>query len=78
MLDEGIVTAVAEGKFHIWSVSTLDEGIELLMNTPAGKRGKDGTYPKGTVHHAVQNRLLELAEELNKFGENSSRDEDES
>jgi predicted ATP-dependent protease len=74
MLHERVVTAVAEGKFHIWPISTLDEGIELLMGLPAGERQKDGRYPEGTVHHAVQARLLQLAEELNKFGED---DDDE-
>ncbi len=69
MLHERVVTAVTEGKFHIWPINTLDEGIELLMGSPAGQRQKDGRYPAGTVHHAVQARLLQLAEELNKFGE---------
>ncbi|MAT99440.1 MAG: ATP-dependent protease [Anaerolineaceae bacterium] len=69
MLHERMVTAVAESKFHIWPISTLDEGIELLMGLPAGQRQKDGRYPEGTVHYAVQARLLQLAEELNKFGD---------
>lgn len=74
MLHERVLTAVAEGKFHIWPIRTLDEGIELLMGLPAGQWQKDGGYPEGTVHHAVQARLLQLAEELNKFGED---DDDE-
>jgi lon-related putative ATP-dependent protease len=70
MLNEKVVTAVSEGKFHIWPIATLDEGIELLTGVPAGKRKKDGSYPKGTVHYAVQTRLLQLAEELSNFGDN--------
>lgn len=69
MLDERVVTAVSAGKFHIWPVKTLDEGIELLTGTPAGQRQKDGRYPKDTIHYAVQARLLQLAEDLNNFGE---------
>ncbi|MFQ5399460.1 MAG: Lon protease family protein [Anaerolineae bacterium] len=69
MLHEDVVMAVAEGKFHIWPVKTIDEGIELLTGVPAGERNEDGTYPEGTVHYVVQNRLLELAEELKAFGE---------
>jgi lon-related putative ATP-dependent protease len=76
MLHERVVTAVTEGKFHIWPIKTLDEGIELLMSLPAGQRQKDGRYPEGTVHHAVQARLLQLAEELNKFGEDDNDDKD--
>ncbi|MFZ1400610.1 MAG: AAA family ATPase [Candidatus Promineifilaceae bacterium] len=74
MLHERVVTAVSQNKFHIWPVTTLDEGIELLMGLPAGERQKDGSYPQGTVHHAVQARLLELAEELNNFGEDNDND----
>ncbi|MCB9009053.1 MAG: AAA family ATPase [Ardenticatenaceae bacterium] len=75
MLHEQVVTAVNEGKFRIWPIKTLDEGIELVMGLPAGQRQKDGRYPKGTVHFAVQSRLLQLAEDLNKFGDDDGDDE---
>ena len=68
MLHVDVVTAVTEGKFHIWPVSTIDEGIELLTGVPAGERDADGHYPEGTIHHAVQRRLLELAQEMKAFG----------
>lgn len=69
MLHEDVVTAVAEGKFHIWPITTIDQGIELLTGVPAGERNGDGSYPAGTVHHAVQTRLRQLAEELSNFGD---------
>ncbi len=68
MLDEMVVQAVEEGKFHIWPIRTIDEGIELLTDVPAGEQADDGSYPEGTIHHTVQNRLLELAEDLKAFG----------
>ncbi|MBK7176504.1 MAG: AAA family ATPase [Chloroflexi bacterium] len=68
MVHEDVVTAVAQGKFHVWPVRTIDEGIELLTGIPAGELDADGLYPEGTVHYAVQNRLLELAEDLKTFG----------
>jgi predicted ATP-dependent protease len=68
MLDEAVVKAVEAGKFHIWSIRTIDEGIELLTGIPAGELDEDGGYPEGSVHHAVQARLLELAEDLKAFG----------
>lgn len=68
MVHEDVVTAVAQGKFHVWPVRTIDEGIELLTGIPAGELDADGFYPEGTVHYAVQNRLLELAEDLKTFG----------
>ncbi|HFE66952.1 MAG TPA: Lon protease family protein, partial [Chloroflexi bacterium] len=70
MLREEVVTAVIENRFHIWAVKHVDEGIEILTGVPAGQRREDGTYPENTVHHAVQTRLLALAEQFHKFGEN--------
>jgi Lon-like ATP-dependent protease len=69
MLREDIIKVVADGRFHIWAVSTVDEGIELLTGVPAGHKDENGEFPEGTVHHAVQARLLELAEELKAFGD---------
>ncbi|MCP4425369.1 MAG: AAA family ATPase, partial [Chloroflexi bacterium] len=69
MLKPEVVTAVAEGKFHIWPVSTINEGIEILAGTPAGERDADGAYPEGSIHYAVQKRLTELAEGLKAFGD---------
>ena len=68
MLDEDVVTAVSQNKFHIWPIRTIDEGIELLTGVPAGEPDEDGIYPEGTIHCAVQARLLELAEDLKAFG----------
>jgi lon-related putative ATP-dependent protease len=68
MLREEIVEAAQEGRFHIYSLSTVDEGIELLTGKDAGERQPDGTYPDGTINGAVQKRLLELAEKVKAFG----------
>ncbi|MEM7111627.1 MAG: ATP-binding protein [Chloroflexota bacterium] len=76
MLDESVVTAVSEGNFHIWPVTTIDEGIEILMGMPAGKRKTNGNFPKGTVHRKVQKRLLNLALDLKAFG-NEAEEGDE-
>ena len=57
MLRQDVVNACNEGKFHIYPVSTIDEGIEILTGLPAGKRGEDGNYPKDSVNGKVQERL---------------------
>jgi len=59
MLNEKVIAAVEAGKFHIWPVTLLDEGIEILTGVPAGVR-KEGRFPEGTVHGAAQKRLREL------------------
>lgn len=67
MLSPEVVEAVAAGQFHVYAVSTIDEGIEILTGVPAGERNADGTYADGTVHHAAQNRLHQLVEELERY-----------
>lgn len=57
MLHQEVVEAVKKGKFHIWSVSTIDEGIEILTGIPAGKPDKNGKYPKETIHGKVNDCL---------------------
>lgn len=74
MLRDDVLTAVASGKFHIWPVTTVDEGIELLTGTPAGERGEDGRYPADTVNGRVDRKLFELADRLNKFGQKNGND----
>ena len=69
MLGEEVVEAVRAGRFHIYPVGSVDEGIELLTGVRAGQIGKDGLYESGTVHDRVSRRLAQLAEEITKFGE---------
>ena len=57
MLREDVLSAAKEGKFHIYPISTIDEGIELLTDIPAGKPDKNGEYPIGTINRRVKNRL---------------------
>jgi len=68
MLREDVVEAVRQGKFHIYPIRTIDEGITVLTGVEAGERQEDGTYPEGTVNHAVQSSLRELATKLKDFG----------
>lgn len=69
MLKESVVEAVRQGKFHIYAVRTVDEGIELLTGTKAGIRKEDSSYEEGTVNYLVEKALLNLAEKMKKFGE---------
>lgn len=69
MLREDVVQAVQESQFHIYPVSTVDEGIEILTGQEAGECQPDGTYPEGTVNRAVQDRLQELAERAKEFAQ---------
>ena len=57
MLREDICRAVEEGKFSVWAVDSVDDGIELLTGVKAGTPDKNGNYPKKSVNHAVQQGL---------------------
>lgn len=67
MLRQEVVEAVRKGKFHVYAVDHVDQGIELLTGTPAGERGADGSYPEGTVHYAVQKKIDMLSEKFREW-----------
>ncbi|RMF77433.1 MAG: ATP-binding protein, partial [Nitrospirae bacterium] len=75
MLRHDVVEAVAAGRFHIYPVATVDQGIELLTGVPAGERGEDGAYPEGTVNQRVEQRLAELAEIRASFARRGDGDD---
>jgi lon-related putative ATP-dependent protease len=77
MLKEEAVEAVGEGKFHIWPVATIDEGIEVLTGVEAGSRDEDGLFAENTVHGLVDRRLHELAERIRNFGRDISDDKED-
>ncbi len=77
MLKEDVIAAVREGQFHVWAVSTIDEGIEILTGTPAGARQEDGSWPEGTVNQRVDQRLLEMAEAIRRFGKGPEKNSKE-
>jgi lon-related putative ATP-dependent protease len=66
MLTEDVVEAAEAGRFHIYPIATVEEGIELLTGVPAGVRAEDGTYPEGTVFARVAARLEQIREAVEK------------
>ena len=66
-LSDEVVEAVKNKKFHIYAISTIEEGIEILTGVPAGKKDKNGNFPAGTVNHLVY-------EKLKKYAKISTRD----
>lgn len=61
-LSDDVIDAVKNGLFHIYSVSTIDEGIEVLTGVPAGKKDKNGKFPSGTVNYLAYEKLKKYAE----------------
>ena len=67
MLRHDVVAAVSAGQFHIFPVSTIDEGISLLTGVPAGELDEAGNYPDDTVNGRVIARLTSFAEMQRAF-----------
>ncbi|MBN1249233.1 MAG: AAA family ATPase [Anaerolineae bacterium] len=67
MLRQDVVEAVSEGKFSIYAVEHIDQGIELLTGLSAGTLDVEGNYPEGTINYLVQARLKAMAERRRAF-----------
>jgi predicted ATP-dependent protease len=67
MLRHDVVEACEAGRFAIYPIETIDQGIALLTGTPAGERGADGAFPDGSVNALVEARLEEFAKKARAF-----------
>lgn len=74
MLRREVVEAVEAGRFHIYPVRHIDEGIELLTGVAAGEADSDGNYPEGSINQLVQARLREFARRWSAFHRESGPD----
>jgi predicted ATP-dependent protease len=74
MLKEEVAEAVKAGKFHIYPVATIDEGIEVLTGRKMGQRLADGSFEPDSVNDRVQRRLTALAERLRDFTKGEEKD----
>ena len=73
MLRDDVVEAVRDGRFHIYAIENVDEGIEILTGRSAGRRLEDGSYEEGSVNRAVDEALQRLAESGRAFACEDSR-----
>lgn len=60
-LEDEVIDAVRKGKFHIYAISTIEEGIEILTGVPAGKKDKNGKFPLGTINYLAQEKLKKFS-----------------
>ncbi len=74
MLDQEVVDAVRDGKFHIWPVTTIEDGIEVLTGVEAGRMKPDGSYPEGTVFRKVDDRLREIFRIVQNYGKEEAEE----
>ncbi|MBX3221548.1 MAG: AAA family ATPase [Labilithrix sp.] len=64
VLREDVALAIKEGKFNLYAVQTVPQGIEVLTGVPAGERDPSGRFPAGSVFGRVERRIIEIAERL--------------
>ncbi len=67
MVRKDVVDAVEEGKFHVWTVSHIDEATAILLGQKAGEADEDGQFPEDTINGRVQQRLRRMAERAVEF-----------
>ncbi|WP_317368118.1 ATP-binding protein [uncultured Tyzzerella sp.] len=56
-LKDDVIEAVKNGKFHIYPISNIDEGIYILMGEKAGKKNKNNTFTKDSIHFKAMKKL---------------------
>jgi len=68
LLRSDVAEAVKAGKFHIYPIKSVEEGIEILLGQPAGKRGRNHKFSQGSVFAMADEKLLKMALTLERFG----------
>ncbi|MCG8594134.1 MAG: AAA family ATPase [Kiloniellales bacterium] len=75
MLRPDVIEAVRDGRFRVYPVTTIEQGIEILTGLPAGLRGADGRFPENSLNHKVEARLIALAEQRRAFARGEGDEE---
>ena len=73
MLNDEVIDAVQQGKFHIYAVEYADEALHLLTGIEPGELNEQGSYPDNTLSA----RILKRLEEISKLGEEEEDDEED-
>jgi predicted ATP-dependent protease len=74
MLRKDVIEACMAGRFAVYPVATIDDGIGLLTGLSAGERGTDGSYPPGSINRRIEDRLRAFASIRRNFAGQSVRD----
>lgn len=61
-LSDEVVEAVKNNLFHIYTISTIEEGIELLTGVPAGRKDSNGKFPAGSINYLAYEKLKKFAQ----------------
>ncbi|MDF2179344.1 ATP-binding protein [Aliiglaciecola sp. CAU 1673] len=65
MLDKDVIQAVKNGRFHIYTVETVDQAVELMLGREAGELSSRARFPKGSINSLAVSRLRQIAQIVN-------------
>jgi predicted ATP-dependent protease len=75
MIKKDLVDAMKKGKFTIYPIDRVEEGLEILTGMPAGTLKEDGTYLEGTINYLIVKRLTEISEAVREKKEEEKEKE---
>ncbi|UCE32419.1 MAG: ATP-dependent protease, partial [Burkholderiales bacterium] len=73
MLRADVVEAVADGKFSVHAIATVDQAMALLTGVPAGQPDAEGRVPEGTVNYKVAARLEDMSQTRQAFAASADK-----
>jgi lon-related putative ATP-dependent protease len=76
MIKKDLVDAIKDGRFTVYPINRVEEGLEILTGMSAGDLKEDGTYPEGTINYLVAKRLAEISEAIEKKKEEEKEKEE--
>ncbi|MFW6136753.1 MAG: S16 family serine protease, partial [Candidatus Aminicenantaceae bacterium] len=77
MLKPEVIEACREGRFSIYPIKTVDEGMEILTGFKAGGLKEDGTFEEDTINYKVDQELQRLAESWKSYSKSIAKKEEE-
>lgn len=75
MLKYEVVEAVKKGLFNIYTIKTVEEGLELLTGTTAGELQDDGNFAEGSFNEKLLNKLRYYHEKMRREEDNDENNE---
>jgi predicted ATP-dependent protease len=76
-LSDEVAAAVKDGRFNVWAVDSIEDGIKLLTGRPAGTRDNEGRWTEGSVFAVCQERLDEMVSLMRKAAKGEAKNDDE-
>jgi len=75
MLKKEVIEAVEKGRFHVYAITEIEEGLEILTGKKAGRKKKDGSYPQNSLNARIEKRLRQMNTILREAGSKEKDDE---